>query len=351
MWVQWYREQFQCPVLWVNPYATRLPELKDLNRRGRTRDYCATEIPEWLQVLTPKSLPIEPLPGFQWLNGSLWRPLLAQLSKFAAKGHTLLAFGKPSALALRALEHLPECASFYDAMDDFPQFYRGLSRRALCQREQQLVQQVELMAVSSRALQHKWCARHAHIQLVPNALKPALFGEPARRTRPGVRPVLGYLGTLAQWFDWPWVIALAQAFPEAEIRLVGPCFSAPPPSLPANISLLPGCEHGAAIAAMQDFDLGLIPFKRNSLTESVDPIKYYEYRALGLPVLATAFGEMKQHQREPGTFLSHSLSDIGAQLALALAHRDTEAARQEFIRQHSWSERFAPLLAPLRRLI
>ncbi len=34
-------------------------------------------------------------------------------------------------------------------------------------------------------------------------------------------------------------------------------------------------------------DAGLIPYARNALTESIFPMKVYEYLAAGLPVVAT----------------------------------------------------------------
>ncbi len=51
---------------------------------------------------------------------------------------------------------------------------------------------------------------------------------------------------------------------------------------------------------MAEFDVGLIPFKQNALTAAVDPIKYYEYRALALPVISTDFGEMHERGDLPG---------------------------------------------------
>ena len=34
------------------------------------------------------------------------------------------------------------------------------------------------------------------------------------------------------------------------------------------------------------FDVCLIPFKKNKVTEAVDPVKLYEYFSLGKPVVA-----------------------------------------------------------------
>ncbi len=115
-------------------------------------------------------------------------------------------------------------------------------------------------------------------------------------------PVLGYLGCIGHWFDWPLVVRLAEALPQARIELVGPCAVGPPRRLPANVRLLPACKQAEAAEHLARFSAGLIPFRSNALTAGVDPIKYYEYRAAGLPVLSTRFGEMALRGGSDGVY-------------------------------------------------
>jgi glycosyltransferase involved in cell wall biosynthesis len=344
MFVRWFHEKYQCPVIWVNPYPTRFPELNDFKRIAKNLDACDTDIPEWLRILSPKSLPIEPLPASSFVNGLLWQSLLKNLIQFAAAQPTLLAIGKPSALALTAIEKLPNCISFYDAMDDYPQFYRGISRAVFSKREQVLVKQAKLMAVSSTNLLEKWQVVRTDVQLIRNGLMPDLFlpVEPVGESNSSL--VFGYLGTIAQWFDWDWIIRLAELFPESIVRLVGPCYTPLPEILPNNIEILPVCDHLSAILAMKQFDVGLIPFKQTQLTASVDPIKFYEYRALGIPVVASAFGEMLTHKELSGVFLSYSQDDIARTLTAALKHQDTVPLRIDFIANNTWQRRFDQLV-------
>lgn len=344
MFVRWFHEKYQCSVLWVNPYPTRFPSLNDFKRIAKNPDACATEIPEWLEIVSPKSLPIEPLAGSQFINSILWQPLLEKIRDFSSQNKTLLAIGKPSALAIECLDFLPECTSLYDAMDDYPQFYSGLSRTAFVRREHLLVNKIDFMAVSSTGLMEKWRDSGKAIQLVRNGLMPDLFLPIAAQPERNNPLVLGYLGTIAQWFDWSWVIQLAILFPDAIVKLIGPCYSPLPENLPQNIQISPACDHSDAIAAMKQFDVGLIPFKQNQLTASVDPIKFYEYRALGIPVVASAFGEMLFHKESSGVFLSYSLDDIASAVAAALEHQDTLPARTDFVAKNSWQNRFEQLV-------
>src|SRR6185295_2677914 len=104
----------------------------------------------------------------------------------------------------------------------------------------------------------------------------------------------GYVGCVASWFDWPLVIRLARTLRDGAVHVVGPRYVSPPRPLPSNVKLFPACSHADAVDHIRRFSVGLIPFKRNRLTAAVDPIKYYGYRAMGLPVLTTSFGEMAE---------------------------------------------------------
>ena len=136
-------------------------------------------------------------------------------------------------------------------------------------------------------------------------------------------PVLGYLGCIGRWFDWPLVIRLAEALPQARIELVGPCSCRRPKQLPANVRLLPACKQSEAAGHLARFSAGLIPFRSNALTAGVDPIKYYDYRAAGLPVLSTRFGEMALRGRDDGVYFLDQADNLAETVSAALDHATT----------------------------
>jgi hypothetical protein len=341
--VEWFHARTGAAVLWVDPYPTRLPALADL---GRVRQALgagagvAREVPAWLSVVRPRALPLEPLPYAGVLNALLWQGELRAIARFLAGGETLLALGKPSELALQVLARHPGVPSLYDAMDDFAEFYSGLSRFAMARRERRLAALAARITVSSTLLAQRFSGWGEKLTLALNACAVEALPAPrAAAAGPG-RPVLGYVGTIAQWFDWPLVVALARANPTLCVRLIGPVLTPFPGHLPGNIQMLPACDHASAIRAMQDFSVGLIPFQLNSLTASVDPIKYYEYQALGLPVISTRFGEMALRQAQAGVFSIDHDSDLRAAAELALAYRYPAGHVEQFRANNSWRARF-----------
>ena len=85
---------------------------------------------------------------------------------------------------------------------------------------------------------------------------------------------------------------------------------------------------------------GLIPFMRNALTACVDPIKYYEYRALGLPVLSSAFGEMARRRGYDGVYLIDRNANMTELVSEALANSATAESTAHFRMNNSWESRF-----------
>lgn len=117
--------------------------------------------------------------------------------------------------------------------------------------------------------------------VVLNGYSTDYLPEPSRIEQ---RRYIGYVGSIAEWFDWPLVCSLALALPDVTVRLIGPEFVARPTEMPANIEFLGERPQDEIADFVRQFAVGLIPFRINDLTSGVDPIKYYEYRSMGVPV-------------------------------------------------------------------
>lgn len=344
MFVRWIHDQYGAQVLWVDPYPIRFPRLSDWRRLQKLASKEQEVQPSWLEVVKTTSLPLEPMLGSQYINSVFWRPLHRKIDAFIKKGDALIAIGKPSAFALQLLGHHEHTPFLYDAMDDVPEFFTGRAREAARWRESEIALRVDRIWVSSHTLQKKFSHHAAKTDLVLNACAddslPQLPQSTVNRDVSPSSPVLGYVGAMAQWFDWDWVIKLAHKCPQARIRLIGPLVTSPSQPMPGNIEILPACEHRDALNHMRNFDVGLIPFQINELTEAVDPIKYYEYRAMGLPVITSRFGQMRRRTSDKHIFFAEQDAAFDTIVKQALACRVEHRHVQEFREIHTWRRRF-----------
>jgi hypothetical protein len=336
--VRYFLEQGGEAVLWIEPYPTRLPSVADLLRHTALHDQ-QTTLPAGVFSLKPGGLPIEPLPGGAWVNRRLFQSsALRRIKEFAVNPVTV-GVGRPSALAFHTLRELSPVASFYDAMDDFPEFYVGLSKACMARHEAAIAGIVDRIYVSSQALAAKLAYRKDAVVSLPNACDMSLL--PLADKKKDGHIVIGYIGTIGAWFDWDIVIELACAVPNAEIHLVGPCFSPCRFALPCNVRLHGPCRLDEIGGYLQRFSVGLIPFKSTNLTASVDPIKYYEYRGMGLPILSTSFGDMTQRGRSEGVFFIDHEKDLSAVVREALNWRPCLNEITEIRHKNDWNTRFA----------
>ena len=292
----------------MEPYPVRLPRWDDLRRlMPKTRAQGANLEPSWhhapwLEVLKAPSLPLEPLPGAAALIGWMQHTVRQRLIALLKDSDTWLVAGRPSGMALALCEAQQGQRVLYDVMDDMAQFSRGISRRWMEHAHRSLLGRAERVWGSSeriiRALQdgtrHPAALVRNGTTLPPPADSSATIGVGTAHHAHAAL-VLGYVGTLASWFDWQTLCRVATALPQAQIHVYGPLESSAPPTLPPNVQLRGVVAHARIFELMQSWHAGLIPFLHTPLTESVDPVKYYEYRACGLPVLSTMFGEMPHH--------------------------------------------------------
>jgi hypothetical protein len=338
-------------ILWVEPYPTRLPKLVDLRRPSDRPDASRRPLLA-IDRLAVRALPVEP-----WLIGQavnrlfFFEGVLDRIRHWVDARPFVIGVGKPSPLARVAIERSMldrnYCGSFFDAMDHYASFYEGASRAAMAQWEANIVVAVDRVQVSSAALRERYRRLRPDIALAPNGFDPGVVQQAlAQRTAVGVMnqtaPVYGYVGTLGAWFDWAWLArfarVLARLAPQAQIHLIGPMFSEPSAPLPPQVRLLGTMSNEEALARAASFVAGLIPFVRNELTDCVDPVKYYEYRALGRPVIAAPFSDLSVRE-DSGLFVASTEAEIEAALGRLPGVETQTPARHPW----AWGNRFAPL--------
>ncbi len=129
------------------------------------------------------------------------------------------------------------------------------------------------------------------VYLLTNGVPEAWLERPA--VRPD-KPVAGFLGALYEWVDYELILKCAKHFKNVEFRLIGPVRDeesiAKLKELP-NVSWHPAVPFTQVPGCMEQFSVGLIPFLPDLIGTLCNPIKLYEYTALGKPVVTTILGD------------------------------------------------------------
>lgn len=230
----------------------------------------------------------------------------------------------------------------YDCMDDALAFAQDEEVRALkAQWERDLLGRADLVVCSSEELALRMASRGADetkIRLIPNGWDPDAFPVQSSEPMPAHGPlVLAYFGTIAPWLDTDALRVVADACPEATIRLIGPVDGAAPRDIP-RLTVEPPWPHEALAAAVADAHVLLLPFRVDELTRAVDPVKLYEYVALGKPIAAAHWPALERFA--PFVTFYRDAADLAARIAQrALPAPPDAAARTAFLAGQSWQAR------------
>jgi hypothetical protein len=177
--------------------------------------------------------------------------------------------------------------------------------------------------------------------LVRNAADVAFFAEGFVDRPPGERPVVGYFGAIADWFNIEWIEHCAAARPDWDFRLVGRtdgCNISRAAKLP-NVRFLGEKPYRELPAFLREVDVAVIPFKMIKLIECTNPVKLYEYMAAGKPVVAAPMPEVIE--ANDLTYIATDAASFVERIAQALAEDETalRLRRLAWAREHTWASR------------
>ena len=237
-------------------------------------------------------------------------------------------------------EAIPGCFVVYDCMD----YHGGFSTNSpqMLEEEDRLIEVADLVVTTSARLS-EIVGQSAPNVLIRNAGEVDYFSAaPARRAYPSERPVAGYVGAIADWFDIELIVSAARRHPEWDFVMVGAKSlpDAPDTEGLANIKWIGEVPYAEAAAWVHSFDVALIPFKLVELTLCTNPVKAYEYLAAGKPVVATALPEVRA--MEGVAHVADDHDHFIELLEVAMAERDDAALaaeRSQWAAAHDWKAR------------
>ncbi|MAT42503.1 MAG: hypothetical protein CL609_09195 [Anaerolineaceae bacterium] len=161
------------------------------------------------------------------------------------------------------------------------------------------------------------------------------------------KPIIGFYGAIAEWLDFKLIHDVANKSPEWEFVFIGQIWTDI-----NEISRLPNVHFTGLIPYKKlpeiaiNFDIGIIPFTINDLTNSVSPIKFFEYAALGLPVVTTSFYEITQYKGESFLQIASSTDEFIEAIRNFLNSKlsDTSEDAKLFANKHHWAQRVKKII-------
>lgn len=261
-----------------------------------------------------------------------------------------LATWAQAAYRLRELHDWPVV---YDCMDDWSGF--AWMPDALLEQEVELARRSDLVIVTAQKLWDKWAPLNPRTVLARNAADFAHFQQPALGAPPdglpAGHPIVGFFGAMDSWFDVELVRYAALERPDYQFVLIGAVYDAPMERLQGlpNVHLFGHQSYAALPNWLHRFDVCIIPFKINTVTQATDPVKFYEYIAAGKPVVATRMPELAPYRQV--IYLAGNADEFVLLLDEASRETDPQLSEQRraLARENSWTARYELIDSALQR--
>lgn len=357
----WRRNQFICAglhdkhpeleILWVCPPIDLLHEA----RRGAKIDHqnrlnCLNSVPGYSRIKTFKSVKLLPNAVARSLNNWYLQMQVRNAVKQLGWESWINWVNDQKARC-----YLPsQLRIIYDITDDWAELAQSARHRKLVKEDDEwATDRAEAVIVCSEKLYEKKKGRTARLNLIRNGVDHRRYHpdwlsgvEPASDIDMIKRPIAGYTGTLHdQRLDLALIQEVAQLMPTVNFVFVGPNYLSEDQTkqltaLP-NILILGAKPYTDLPRYVAAFDLCITPHKVSSFTESLDPLKLYEYMSTGKPIVSTACAGFRE--LEPLVKIASTSKTFAEAILQALDSSPGDAASREqrllWGASCSWTER------------
>lgn len=189
-----------------------------------------------------------------------------------------------------------------------------------------------------------------HFQRDPSNL---VFPQDIASIRKEGKPIVGFYGAFAGWFDYALMAELATNRMDRNFVLIGTKHDN---SLDesgllkmTNVHYLGPKSYSELSNYLAGFDVAILPFKVNQVTQSTSPIKLFEYFAGGKPVVSTPLREVMQYD---AAFIARDSREFANMIDAALGKSKESqfiCKLQDIARKNTWEQRAEQILSAMEK--
>lgn len=334
-------------ILWVNSISYRSPRfnLSDILRLfNKLKNWIAQ--PQGKEsgqphIFSPLVFPFYQIEFFRKINKLILKSEINRLIKKLKLEHPILWISVPTAVDI--LDVIEHSLSVYYCGDEFSEF-PGVNRDAVKKLEEELLKKSDLVIASSKKLENRKRVFNSNTFLVRHGVEFEHFYSVLNKNVPlpeDVKnishPIIGFYGILADWIDLDLIEFLAKERTSWSFVLIGnSTVDVQKFKAIKNIYLLGPKAYMELPSYAKIFDVALIPFRLNKLTEYVFPLKAMEYFAMGLPVVSTNLPDLAFY--EPLCKIANTKEEFLNAISdyLEKDSEDFKKRRIEIARKESW---------------
>jgi glycosyltransferase involved in cell wall biosynthesis len=243
----------------------------------------------------------------------------------------------------------------YHCVDDLSAI-PGIDSEAFIRKEEDLLKAANVVFATSNKLYEKCRLINKNTYEFPNVVDWEHFsqafspGPDPEDLKNIPHPRLGYVGVLSDFkVDFELLLSIAAERPDWHIVLIGEEREGQHNPIVQilkameNVHFLGYKKYEELPKYMRGLDVGLLPTLINQYTDSMFPMKYFEYIAAGLPVVATEIKSLVAVNEDVAKMTSHKLFKKSIEDSI-LVKKFSPTKSKEIIGSNTWSTRLNKML-------
>ena len=202
--------------------------------------------------------------------------------------------------------------SLYHCVDDIGH-QPDMPRKQISLLESKLANNVDILVTTNNKLKDKLKDFSKKIYVLPNVVDYEHFSQPTKSAIKGAKhlindipkPRIGFVGAISKYkLDFELIEKCANQYTEFSFIFIGAIGEGEGQtdiselSKIKNIYFLGPKSYYDLPGLMSHFDIGIIPSRISPYTDAMFPMKFFEYLAAGLPVIATSIDSLSAFNQE-----------------------------------------------------
>lgn len=292
-------------VLWVNTIGMRNPKLaltdfhKAVTKMRKMFNWSGDRIQQELSsngvvACQPPMLPFVKLPGVRQINKATVRKSIRNRLANLGMRSPILVTTVPNACDY--IGSFGESKVIYYCVDDFSE-WPGMEKKMVRKMEDGLVGKSDSLVATSQKLFDRLAGSGKPTYLLTHGVNTEFFQQNVAREHALLNgipsPRVGYYGLFDERSDHDLLAELARRMPDVSFVITGrvESFTLPQKKIP-NVYFTGSVPYGELPAMIKGWDVLILPYLMNDLTEAISPLKLKEYLAAGKPVVSSPIPEV-----------------------------------------------------------
>ena len=213
--------------------------------------------------------------------------------------------------------------------------------------EKKIISKSQLVFYSSINLQNK-ISNKKKGKYLPNGVNYKIFNKNITRKKCNTNTPfeIVYLGAVRDIINHNIILKISINFPNDKIYIIGPILTKFEKLYKQkNIIFIGQIKHSLVPRYLKKSHIGILPYKINTFTKSINPLKIYEYISSGLPVVSTNLPNVTNliknypkikifKAKSDDAFIKH-ISEIKKKYK-----QNTRNEIDKFLKENAWEKRF-----------